>query len=54
MRTRAVVGGGKATLTALASWILNKKALTIVYDGNGDFLSSKVVPPVLTRKSLGN
>ena len=43
--------GGEATLMVKSSRVLNK-SITIVYGGDADFLSSAVVPPVLTRKSL--
>jgi hypothetical protein len=45
------IGGGQATLTVKAASVL-KKAITIVYAGDGNFTSSTVTPPALARKSL--
>ncbi len=45
------VNGGAATLTLKPKQVL-KKAITIVYSGNDDFLASRLIPPELTKKQL--
>jgi parallel beta-helix repeat protein len=45
------INGGAATLTKKPNQLL-KKAITIVYSGNEDFLASRLIPPALTKKHL--
>ena len=45
------VNGGIATLTLKPKQVL-KKAVTIIYSGNDDFLASQLIPPKLTKKQL--
>jgi hypothetical protein len=45
------VNGGAATLTLKPKKVL-RKAITIVYSGNDDFLASQLIPPKLTKKQL--
>ena len=45
------VNGGAATLTLKPQKVL-KKAITIVYSGNDDFLASQLISPKLTKKQL--
>jgi hypothetical protein len=45
--------GGAATLSVQVGGVL-KKALTIIYSGDGDFESSTATPPVLTRSALAS
>ncbi len=45
------VNGGAATLTMKPNQVL-KKAITIVYSGNDDFLASQLTPPKLTKKQM--
>ena len=45
------VNGGAATLTLRPKQVL-RKAITIVYSGNDDFLASKLIPAKLTKKQL--
>jgi hypothetical protein len=49
----ATLNGGMATLTVKASSVL-KKAITIVYTGDGSFGSSTVTAPTLTQRALAN
>ena len=45
------VNGGAATLTLRPKQVL-RKAITIVYSGDDDFLASRLTPPKLTKKQL--
>ncbi len=45
------LSGGEATLRLTARRML-RKAITIVYDGDTDYLSTQLASPKLTRKSL--
>jgi hypothetical protein len=45
------VNGGPATLTLKRKKVL-RKAITIVYSGNEDFLASQLIPPKLPKKQL--
>ncbi len=45
------LSGGDAVLTVSAKSVL-QKAITVVYNGNGDFLGSTVAYPKLTSKGL--
>ena len=47
----ARLSGGDALFTVPAKRVL-RQAITIVYNGDGDFLGSKVVYPKLTSRGL--